>query len=212
MKLSTFFKKFFTLFLLLPIIFEYNLQTALALPPGTPSKFTAQAELDSLEVEVEEPTTGYSRDKFPHWIEQGDGCDTRQIVLMRDADEYIGECPVTSGRWYSYYEGAIKESPSEIDIDHIVPLAEAWRSGASSWSTERREQFANDLNGPALIAVSSSSNRSKGDKDPSMWRPARPDAYCAYAKWWIHTKSRWKLSLQESEKAALQSMLNTCQY
>lgn len=186
--------------------------TALALPPGIPSKSTAQSELNSLTVQPEGSMSGYSRDKFPHWINQGDGCNTRQVVLKRDADYYSGNCPVTSGKWYSYYDGVTKYSPSEIDIDHIVPLAEAWRSGASSWTTKKRQDFANDLNGPQLIAVTATVNRSKGDQDPSTWQPPRSGARCAYAKWWIHTKYRWGLHLQSSEKSALQSMLNTCSY
>lgn len=186
--------------------------TVLALPSGTPSKSTAQSELNSLTVKTEGSMTGYSRDLFPHWSSQGSGCDTRQLVLKRDADFYSGDCPVSSGKWYSYYDGITVYSPSEIDIDHIVPLAEAWRSGASSWTTEKRKSFANDLSGPQLIAVTASSNRAKGDQDPSAWQPPRSGAHCAYAKWWIHTKYLWGLSLQSSEKTALQSMLNTCTY
>ncbi|PZD97138.1 hypothetical protein DNH61_04425 [Paenibacillus sambharensis] len=187
-------------------------QTASALPSGTPTKATAQSQLDSLIVKSEDSMTGYSRDKFPHWTSQGGGCDTRQVVLRRDADSYSGNCPVTSGKWYSYFDGVTVYSPSELDVDHIVPLAEAWRSGASSWSTEQRQKFANDLNGPQLIAVTASVNRSKGDQDPSTWQPPRAGARCAYAKWWINTKYRWGLHLQSSEKSALQSMLNACSY
>lgn len=202
----------FALVLSLSAVFLYDKPTAWALPPGTPSKSTAQAELNSLTVQPEGSMTGYSRDKFPHWTSQGGGCNTRQVVLKRDADYYSGDCPVTSGKWYSYFDGVTVYSPSEIDIDHIVPLAEAWRSGASSWTTEKRQNFANDLNGPQLIAVTASVNRSKGDQDPSTWQPPRSGARCAYAKWWIHTKYRWGLHLQSSEKSALQSMLNTCFY
>ncbi|MGD6816348.1 HNH endonuclease family protein [Metabacillus sp. 113a] len=192
--------------------FQFNAPAAQAFPPGTPSKSAAQSQLNALTVKSESSMTGYSREKFPHWISQGGGCDTRQVVLKRDADYYSGDCPVTSGTWYSYYDGVMVYSPSELDIDHVVPLAEAWRSGASSWSTDKRESFSNDLSGPQLIAVTASSNRSKGDQDPSTWKPTRTSAHCGYAKWWINTKYRWDLSLQSSEKAELQSMLNACSY
>ncbi|WP_223701159.1 HNH endonuclease family protein [Sutcliffiella deserti] len=191
---------------------HFDLQTASAFPPGTPSKSTAQSQLNSLTVKSESSMSGYSRDKFSHWISQGNGCDTRQVVLKRDADYYSGNCPVTSGKWYSYYDGVIVYSPSEIDVDHVVPLAEAWRSGASSWTAEKRKNFANDLQGPNLIAVTASVNRSKGDQDPSTWQPPRYSARCGYAKWWINTKYRWGLSLQSSEKSSLQTMLNSCSY
>ncbi|MBN8211028.1 HNH endonuclease [Bacillus sp. NTK071] len=192
--------------------YQLGLPSALAIPPGTPSKSAAQSQLNSLTVQSESSMSGYSRDKFPHWIGQGNGCDTRQLVLQRDADYYSGDCPVTSGNWYSYYDGVQVYDPSALDIDHMVPLAEAWRSGASSWSTQKREDFANDLSGPHLIAVTASSNRSKGDQDPSTWKPTRYGAHCGYAKWWINTKYVYDLHLQSSEKTALQSMLNTCSY
>jgi hypothetical protein len=203
---------FFLSLVLLLAIFQYDAPTASALPSGIPSKATAQSQLNSLTVKAEGSMTGYSRDKFPHWISQGGGCDTRQVVLKRDADYYSGTCPVTSGKWYSYYDGVTVYSPSEIDIDHVVPLAEAWRSGASGWTTTKRQNFANDLNGPQLIAVTASVNRSKGDQDPSTWQPPRSGARCAYAKMWINTKYRWGLHLQSSEKSTLQSMLNSCSY
>lgn len=199
-------------FVLSLLVFQYDLLSASALPPDLPSKSTTQAQLNSLNVQSEESMSGYSREKFPHWISQGDGCDTRQVILKRDADNYSGNCPVTSGKWYSYYDGITFNDPSQLDIDHVVPLAEAWRSGASSWSTAKREDFANDLNGPQLIAVSASSNRSKGDQDPSTWQPPRAGANCAYAKMWINTKYNWGLHLQSSEKTALQGMLNSCSY
>lgn len=192
--------------------FQFDLSPVSALPSGLPSKATAQSELNALTVKTEGTMTGYSRDLFPHWSSQGGGCDTRQVVLKRDADSYVGSCPVTSGSWYSYYDGLTFTNPSDLDIDHVVPLAEAWRSGASSWTTTTRQAFANDLEGPQLIAVSASSNRSKGDQDPSTWQPTRSGASCGYSKMWIHTKSRWSLSLQAAEKTALQTMLNTCYY
>ena len=192
--------------------FQFDTPSVSALPSGISSKATAQSQLDALTVKTEGNMTGYSRDLFPHWSSQGGGCDTRQVVLKRDADSYVGSCPVTSGSWYSYYDGLTFTNPSDLDIDHVVPLAEAWRSGASSWTTTTRQAFANDLTGPQLIAVSASSNRSKGDQDPSTWKPTRAGASCAYSKMWINTKSRWNLSLQSSEKTALQTMLNTCTY
>ena len=185
-----------------------------ALPPGTPSKSTAQSELNSLTVRSQESMTGYSRDKFPHWNTISGSCNTRETVLKRDADSITvgSDCYPTSGRWYSYYDGAVWYEASDLDIDHIVPLAEAWRSGARHWTTSERQSFANDLNGPQLIAVTDNVNQSKGDQDPSTWQPSRSGARCAYSKWWIHTKYRWGLHVQSSEKSALQSMLNSCSY
>ncbi len=91
-----------------------------------------------------------------------------------------------------------------------MPLAEAWRSGASGWTTSKRQSFANDLAHPQLIAVTDNVNQSKGDQDPAAWQPPLASYDCTYSKMWIRSKYYWGLKLQSSEKSALQSMLNTC--
>ncbi|WP_253773528.1 HNH endonuclease family protein [Goodfellowiella coeruleoviolacea] len=186
--------------------------TAQATPPNIPSTATAQSELNALTVASEGSMTGYSRDLFPHWITISGSCNTRETVLKRDGSGVTTDssCYPTSGSWYSPYDGETWTSPSDVDIDHIVPLAEAWRSGASSWTTSKRQSFANDLTRPQLIAVTDNVNQSKGDQDPSTWKPSRTAYHCTYAKMWIHTKYYWDLTLQSAEKSALQTMLNTC--
>ncbi|WP_131766124.1 HNH endonuclease family protein [Candidatus Protofrankia californiensis] len=185
---------------------------ASATPPNIPSKSTAQAELNALTVAAEGSMTGYSRDLFPHWITISGSCNTRETVLKRDGANVIvdGACYPTSGSWYSPYDGATWYNPADIDIDHVVPLAEAWRSGASSWTTSKRQSFANDLSYPQLIAVTDNVNQAKGDQDPSTWQPPLSGYRCTYSKMWIRSKYHWGLKLQASEKSALQSMLNTC--
>jgi len=185
---------------------------ASATPPSIPSKSTAQAELNALSVAAESSMTAYSRDLFPHWITISGACNARETVLKRDGSGVVvdGACNPTSGSWFSQYDGITVSPSSSVDIDHVVALAEAWRSGASSWTTSRRQSFANDLNNPQLIAVSASSNRSKGDQDPSTWKPTRTSYHCTYSKMWIRSKYAWTLRLQSTEKSALQSMLNTC--
>jgi hypothetical protein len=183
-----------------------------ATPPRIPSKAVAQSKLTALSVAVQGSTSGYSRDLFPHWITISGSCNTRETVLKRDGTSVVTDsaCAATSGRWYSPYDGATWTAASDVDIDHIVPLAEAWRSGASSWTTSKRQSFANDLTRPQLIAVTDNVNQSKGDQDPSTWQPSVTSYRCTYAKMWIAVKSYWALTLQTAEKTALQSMLNTC--
>jgi hypothetical protein len=185
---------------------------ASATPPNIPSKATAQSELNSLNVSAEGSTSGYSRDLFPHWITISGTCDTRETVLKRDGTSVVtsSACTATSGSWYSPYDGATWTAASDVDIDHVVPLAEAWRSGASSWTTAQRQQYANDLTRPQLIAVTDNVNQSKGDQDPSTWQPSRTAYRCTYARMWIAVKYYWGLKLQTAEKTALQTMLNTC--
>lgn len=185
---------------------------ALAYPPTPPSASTAATQLAGLTVKAEGSTSGYSRDLFPHWITQSGTCDTRDQVLKRDGTGVTvdSQCEPTAGSWYSVYDATWVEDDSSIDIDHIVPLAEAWKSGANTWSTSRRQQFANDLTIAQLIAVTASSNRSKGDKDPSAWKPPNTSVHCIYAREWIWVKHTYGLSLQSAEKTALQQMLGTC--
>jgi len=185
---------------------------ASALPPNIPSAATAQSQLNGLTVRAEGSMSGYSRDLFPHWSTVSGACNTRETVLQRDGTDVVvdSSCYPTSGSWFSPYDGITETAASDIDIDHVVPLAEAWRSGAASWSTSRREDFANSLDTPQLIAVTDNSNSAKSDSDPAAWRPTRTSFHCTYARMWIGTKHTWNLSLQSSERTALQSMLNTC--
>jgi hypothetical protein len=186
-------------------------QRASATPLGIPSMAAAQAELDALVVVPEGSMAGYSRELFPHWITVTGTCNTRETVLRRDGSGVVvdGSCRATSGSWFSEYDAVTLTTASSVDIDHVVPLAEAWRSGGSSWTTSRRQTFANDLAAPQLIAVSAASNRAKSDQDPSTWRPRAAYA-CTYSKLWIGSKHAWGLRLQSTEKSALQAMLNTC--
>ncbi|MEV0800863.1 HNH endonuclease family protein [Kribbella sp. NPDC050281] len=192
--------------------FTLSAGPALAYPPDPPSAGTAATQLASLTVKTEGSTSGYSRDLFPHWITQSGSCDTREQVLKRDGTGVTvdSSCQPTTGRWYSVYDATYVNDSSGVDIDHIVPLAEAWKSGANGWTTARRQQFANDLSIAQLIAVSASSNRSKGDKDPSEWKPTNASVHCIYAREWIWVKYTYGLSLQSAEKTALQQMLAAC--
>ncbi|GAA2528069.1 HNH endonuclease family protein [Winogradskya humida] len=178
---------------------------------GGQSAGDANAQLSKLTVAKESSMSGYSREKFPHWRSAGSNCDTRDKVLQRDGTKVkLSGCNVVAGTWTSFYDGDKITDPSKVDIDHMVPLANAWRSGAAKWDTDKRGDFANDLNDPQLIAVSASSNRSKGDQDPSTWKPELTSSWCEYAKDWISVKTTWKLTVTDKEKTALDDMLRKC--
>jgi Protein of unknown function (DUF1524) len=198
-------------------------------PPGSglpPSAERARAELDRLPVQQRaRGTEGYARDAFGSaWVDTDhDGCNQRDDVLLRDAVPGSttvaaqGGCDhdVLAGTWHDPYTGKtltftdLKDlhQAEAIQIDHVVPLAEAWVSGASAWSRERRESFANDL--AELLAVDGPTNMSKGDGDPASWRP-RHGYQCAYARRWVAVKTRYGLAVDSSEKAALEQMLGYC--
>nr|WP_291837480.1 HNH endonuclease family protein [Candidatus Microthrix sp.] len=104
---------------------------------------------------------------------------------MLAAERHAGPPGLPGGGWLSEYEGYSTPDESELDIDHLVPLAEAWRSGASRWDPARRAAFANDLDAPqTLIAVTAATNRSKSDSDPSDWQPPNTSYWCTYASDW----------------------------
>lgn len=171
----------------------------------------AAALLDELTVASARSMRGYSRNRFPHWRKAGRNCDVRDTVLERDGEDIeVSGCNVVGGRWTSVYDNRELSDPSDVDIDHMVPLANAWRSGADEWNDEDRGDFANDLDRPQLLAVSASSNRSKGDQDPSQWKPPNRDYWCEYAENWIAVKHHWKLTVTQAEKAALGDMLDSC--
>ncbi|MFD1149031.1 HNH endonuclease family protein [Saccharothrix hoggarensis] len=207
--------------LVLLIIIGYYLtryQESTAPPPTTvPSGPAAPgddpaAQLAALTVAPEGKMAGYSRDRFPHWSSQGDSCDTREVVLQRQGSDVKtdGECRATSGTWTSVYDGVVVTDAGDLDIDHTVALAEAWRSGADKWTDEQREKFANDLGGMQLIAVTASSNRSKGDQDAAKWKPPVESYWCTYARAVVSVKTLYSLTVDEAERDALGTMLQTC--
>lgn len=154
---------------------------------------------------------GYDRDLFDHWTYQGDGCDTRDLVLVQESrdEPVVGEDCAVSGRWVSAYDGVETTDPSTFDIDHLVPLAEAWDSGARTWDDTRREEFANDLGDRrSLIAVTASSNRSKSDQDPAEWMPDR--LRCRYVRQYTAVKLRWGLDVDRTEKRSLRRKARRC--
>ncbi|MFC4109845.1 HNH endonuclease family protein [Micromonospora zhanjiangensis] len=172
---------------------------------------SAAKDLEQLKVASAASMKGYSRDRFPHWRSAGKNCDVRDTVLKRDGkDVKLSGCNVVGGRWTSLYDNKDLTDPKEADIDHMVPLANAWRSGAADWDDKKRGDFANDTTRPQLFAVSATSNRAKGDQDPSQWKPPARDYWCTYAVDWITVKTYWKLTVTTAEKAALTDMLRTC--
>jgi hypothetical protein len=201
---------------LAPLVPGLALMLGLLAPDPAAAATTYSAPLTTAVADLPvaaEVRTGYSRDLFPHWIDaDGDGCSTRNEVLIAEADDPVNVgsgCALSGGRWFSYYDGVSQYATSDLDIDHMVPLAEAWDSGARSWTTATRRLFANDLGDyRALVAVTDSVNQSKGDQDPDEWLPAQQ--VCRYVKEWVAVKHRWRLTVNSDEKAALQSLAAGC--
>lgn len=188
-------------------------------PPTTtsvPTPGSTAERLARLEVRTTDPAAPYRRAEFgDDWdYDPASGCNTRERVLI---DESVVEpqvddrCRTEVGRWRSLYDGVETGDPADLQIDHLVPLADAWRSGADTWTAERRRTFANDRSSPdTLIAVTGRTNQSKGDSTPDVWLPPEEAAWCTYAEMWVDVKARWRLSVTRPERDRLAELLATC--
>jgi hypothetical protein len=181
-----------------------------ALPVAAADHKPAVMLLNSLPVSPEHPA-GYVRELFGDW-RQVNGCDTRQRVLA--AERLTGrvvDCEVVSGTWRSPYDGVLIRSASGLQIDHRVPLAEAWESGAWRWTDATRHRYANDQGYAAsLVAATVHTNESKGEREPREWMPPLRSQRCSYIKLWIGVKYRWRLSVDAAEKSFLTRALRGC--
>ena len=156
---------------------------------------------------------GYDRTLFKHWIDADkNGCDTRAEVLIAEAKvkpKKFAKCKLTGGKWLSSYDGITFTDSSKLDIDHLVPLAEAWRSGAWAWTEQQRMDFANNVEDEwALNAVTASVNRSKGDKDITSWLPKKN--LCTYLAGWVVIKAKFELTVDLEEAKVINKYYKTC--
>jgi hypothetical protein len=180
-------------------------------PLATPGVGMGRVLLGQLIVAAHEQGPAYRRDEFgPAWSDTDrNGCDTRNDVLAAWLiDAKTNGCEVTGGKLVDPYTGLRLTQPGQADIDHVVSLGDAWRSGAARWTRERRTEFANDRR--HLVPVSASVNRAKGDRPAEKWLP--PDAvyHCDYALIIVATKHAYRLTVTAEERSALDSALMTC--
>jgi hypothetical protein len=159
---------------------------------------------------ADETPDGYDRDLFKHWVDADHDCqDTREEVLVAESRVPIDGCTVTTGEWFSWYDRETWTQASDVDIDHLVPLKEAWDSGARRWDADTRERYANDLGDPrTLVAVTDNVNQSKGDRDVAEWLPDY--SVCRYVRQWVAVKLRWSLTVDAAERATLRDHARHC--
>ncbi|MEU6817246.1 HNH endonuclease family protein [Streptomyces sp. NPDC046860] len=186
-------------------------------PEGTGARGAALTALDSLEVKGRAPKTGYSRERFGSaWADtDSNSCDTRDDILKRDLKEVKfsgGTCKVVSGVLehdpYSGKTVTYRRGRSQVDIDHVVALSDAWQKGAKYWDSSKRIALANDpLN---LLAVDASTNRGKGDGDTASWVPPEKGYRCTYVAAQVAVKKKYDLWATSAEKSAMKKVLTGC--
>jgi hypothetical protein len=177
----------------------------------------ALTAVDSLTVKGRAPKTGYDRDKFGSpWADtDSNGCGTRDDILKRDLKEVKfsdGDCKVSSGILdpdpYTNKDVTFVRGRSQVDIDHVIALSDAWQKGAQQWDASKRIALANDpLN---LLAVDAGPNRSKGEGDTATWLPPNKAYRCAYVAGQVAVKKKYGLWVTEAEKAAMKRVLSGC--
>ena len=183
---------------------------------GRDGSLAALVELPAL-AEIPDDLPEYDRGDWRHWLDADRDCqNTRHEALAAESAAAVAfatpeGCRVAAGRWHDPYTGLTITDPSVLDIDHLVPLYNAHRSGGWRWDAQRKADYANDLQDPAhLIAVRNRENRQKGADGPEDWRPPNTAYWCQYAVSWAGVKVRWGLTATARELQALREMLATC--
>lgn len=186
-----------------------------ACTPDHPAATVRPAAIAALTVADEDPAAHYARADWGAWAQHGHGCDTRENVLAAQGRGVVMDgacrpgCPAAVPPcWTSPYDGISTGDPATLQIDHLVPLAEAAHSGAAAWTPAQRHGYYNDPRN--LVAVTAHANTSKGDRDPGEWKPPARDSWCAYATGWTAVKTRYGLTADQAEMDALGVMLVTC--
>lgn len=161
-----------------------------------------------------EDTTQYKRSDWRHWIDEYRDCqDTRHEILISQADGNIDyktrrQCKVKAGLWLGPYSAEVFYSPSDLDVDHVVPLKHAHISGGADWSKEKKRKFANDMGN--LLAVKARQNRKKGSRDPSKWMPPNQNFWCNYINIWVSIKNKYGLRYSKAEVLKIESVQQQC--
>lgn len=196
---------------------EQNPTAGSTMPEPAPD--SAAKLIEGLSVRPETTMAGYDREEFPHWAsdaaefgwqEPVTACDVRDTALIRDGNDVRvdEECRIYAGSWTDPYTTNIYTDPQDLDGDHLVPLAESWRSGASRWTIKERETYANAPG--VVLVVDDGANQEKGDKGPEAWLPPNREYWCEYASRWTEIKAVWGMSVDPQEKMALQKIISGC--
>ena len=184
---------------------EYHCHKPDCIEKGSSQKHAPQLKISSKK---------YNRKDWPHWIDEDNDCqNTRAEILIQYSLEPVKfkrnkGCNVSWGKWIGPYTGKVFEKASDLDIDHIVPLAHAHKTGAANWTRKQKRAFANDPEN--LLPVDDNTNQEKGAKSPARWKPPLESYWCEYARKWRHIKAKYQLSISVPEERSLGVMGRKC--
>ena len=172
--------------------------------------------LNELLIKGRSPKTGYSREQFGSDWNVTAGCDTRNIILNRDLVDTTADenCKVVSGILNDPYTGKSiqfnrgSDTSSDVQIDHVVALSDAWQKGAQQFTQSKRIEFANDP--LELLAVSGPANLQKSNGDAATWLPSNKSYRCSYVARQIAVKQKYSLWVTQAEHDAIESLLIKC--
>jgi len=185
---------------------QYHCHSAYCSAPSATPSYTANIQ--------SVPSTRYNRKDWPHWIDEDNDCqNTRAEILIESSQVPVKfkrnrGCTVSHGLWIGPYTGMTFTQASDLDIDHVVPLAHAHRTGGAKWSRKQKRRFANDPDN--LLAVDDRTNQEKGDKGPVRWKPPMESYWCEYARRWQLVKGTYGLVVSDRERRSLEVMTSRC--
>ncbi len=196
-----------------PIITTPNIQNTIN--PSTTTGPVIDA-LNKLAIKGRAPKTNYTREQFGNSWTSTNGCDTRNIILNRDMTNIVVDekCNVISGILNDPYTGKTiqfkrgSDTSSDVQIDHVVALSDAWQKGAQQFTSEKRKLFANDP--LELLAVDGSANLQKNDGDAATWLPPNKSFRCLYVARQIAVKQKYSLWITQAEHDAIDTVLSNC--
>ena len=175
------------------------------------------ALLATLPVKGKAPMTGYDRvkDFGPAWMDTDhNGCDTRNDLIAQQLTDIVksGSCKVLSGTLHDPYTGKVIHfvrgpQSAVIQADHVVPLANAWVTGAQQLTLAQREQLAND-EVENLLMVDGPANEQKSDGDAATWLPPVKSFRCTYVTKQVRVKAKYHLWVTPAEHDAIANILN----
>ncbi len=198
---------------------------------NNPIEFMADAEVATANLNLldwkfnpekwEDPAEKYNRkSQFGTWIRdplKKTCLNTRGRVLLDDSETEVtyaqSGCSITNGKWHDPYSGEDYSDASEIQIDHMVPLKDAYNSGLAQLDRVHRCVYANFIgNKFHLIPVFGDLNNQKGDRSPAVWIPPNKSYVCEYVANWLKIKTIWNLVLSNEEANGIKHVIqeNNC--